>query len=480
MISYKISNKIYLQKSFYKGFLLVFLLITACKKPLFLGEDYIEPKIETSESWQNNSLNIQENSTNKAINKKWWEDFQDSQLNQIIELALKDNHGLNIARSRILESRANVKFKKSELMPKVDATATASRSNNNFNPINPNNHPVFNFFRTGFDASWELDFFGGNYSQKKASEFLFFANQEQEKLATKSLIAEIAKNYLELRFLQNELIVNQSLKDIYQENLDLNKAKNRSGFVDEITLKNLENDILDSESQIVDLEAQIQSKIYNIEVLAGQKIGHLAQDLKQFKSMPKIDNNIFVDLPAEIIANRPDVNIASHEFMATIANKNFAVSQIFPKISIAAFFGFLNTETGNLLKPNSQVFSTSAGVNLPILHFGKLKAGIKIADAQKEQALIKFEETINKAIFDIESAFLNYNNKCKQKDIANDLLQNNHNIVEFQQKKYNAGLISYLGLNESKIQDLQSLLSFLQKELDENLAMISVLKSLAI
>ncbi|MES2962016.1 MAG: TolC family protein [Pseudomonadota bacterium] len=435
-------------------FLLTFLFFTNCRYLPPIGEKYKKPETKMPTVWD--SVKKDENSEYGEIEKNWWENFQDPILNKIIELAVKNNHDFKIAQSRVVEARANVTTATSELGPKVNATASASRKNNYIIPFAPDTHTIFNLFTAGFDASWEIDLFGANYRSRQSAKALFEASDEARNYILVSLIAEVVKNYSDLRAAQNELFLQKQIDVARVMILQLNESKKSAGLLSDIDLGPIKIAMLDSKSDLLESEARVAIALYNLEFLLGKRPGEMKNFFGEIGEVPVLRKGVIVDAPVSLLRNRPDIKQAEREFAAATEMESYSVARVFPKLSLGGFFGFYNTKSQNLLQSSSRVFSADAQITMPVLDFGGVFAGIKIADERKKQALITYEEKVNKALLDVESSMIGFIKESQKFDLIMQSGEVQEMVHKLNSRRQNSGLMAQVDYLQSQLNLLQS------------------------
>lgn len=462
---------------FKKILILSLIFLISCKKPPFMGEDIMRPKVNIKDSWYNKSfvtLDIEEDN-------KWWKKFKNSELNFLIELLLKNNYSLSEIHSRIRQSRIEAGLKKADFFPEISLSSSFTRSSDNFNPINPNNKNIYNFFRSGLNMSWEIDIFGSNYNEMKFKELTYLSIIEEKNYLIQSLISEVVIGFINVNYLKRDLELTQKKLKYYHEKSDLIEKRLNAGLENQIKINEIEEKILLTKIDISALNQKIYNEIHKIEFLCGKNSGDLKELILNSKIINHQDNFSFViDFPLNIILNRPDVKSASYNYMSSIANKNFAIAQIFPKISLSSFLGFSNTKSGNLLKSNSRFFGNSVSFNVPIMDFGRSKNAVKIADEIKIQSSIILKEKINNALQEIEITMNDIVKYQDQKNLIQKKVKKAYESTQLNENRYQAGLISYLELIDNKIKLNESLMQKNNQNQLLDLSIISFYKSIGL
>lgn len=454
----------------------IFLLsiLTSC----IVGPKYKEPKTDTPQSWFSLKNHKEVKQSRQKNSSRWWENFGDETLNQLITSAIQENLDLKIAYQKIDEARANLSEKDSKLYPRVNAGASASRSNNFTNFAQPNKKTIFNNFSTGFDASWELDFFGAAYRSQQAYKALFKAENEAKNWMLISLTSEVAKNYMEFRNLQNQVELTKKSIINLEEIIKFNEDKNKAGLISAIDLSKSKIELINQKAILPDLQSKLSASEFSIEFLLGKQPGELENLLNLHnKFLPNLQEKLIIIAPLEAIRHRPDIKKAEQELKSATELEGIAITQMYPKVSLTSFLGFQNNRSGTLLKSQSKAFALGGAVSLPILNFGEIKANIKIYNSKKEQALLNYQKFVLLALQDVENALTSYSNQQKILDQTSEALQNSQLIVKLNKEKYKQGLISFADLLKAQNDFYQIHQQFVQNQTNFNNSAIALYKA---
>ncbi len=463
---------------------LSFILIASCG--IFsVGGNYKKPKTKMPKNWieakNSNSLENNEKSLKEIDVKEnqWWKNFDDPVLNKIIKKAIANNYDYKIAQSKVIEARANLTSATSDLFPKSNLKSSAQRGNNYFNFFNEGSkNQIVNFFSVGFDSSWEIDLFGANKSSQEAAKALFEASEESRNYILTSIIAEVAKNYVQFREAQNQLFVKQQINKIYEEILKLDQEKQKAGMISEVDSSKAEIILINNKSEISALEAKVEILRYNLENLLNCKAGSMKKILQKSSEVPLIKKNIIIDAPVSLLQNRPDIKQSERELAATFALKKYAFAQVFPKISLTNFLGFNNTQSGNVFQSSSKVFSVGASASMPVLNFGGVIAGYKISKEREKRAFLSYKNKVNNAIVEVESAMVDFLKEDENLVLKISQLQLSQKVLDLNLAKYQSGIISNSDYLKSQIDFLNSEEKLILSSASLSIKTIALYKSL--
>lgn len=261
------------------------LFLTACS----VGPDYHAPKTEVSAAWSTSERAEQTISTTAPLQIDWWQALKDPALTSLIEQAAQQNLDIKIAQARIKEARAHKLIQAADRYPTVTGTTDFSRegiSENIGQPITPENPSNRNFYNMGFDASYELDFFGGVGRSVEAARARLSSAEENKRDVLLSIVAETARNYTELRGVQQRIAITSKNIALQQKTVDLVKRRYEAGLSNNFELSRAEARLRATEAALPNLTADMRSYIYRLGLLTGSEPQTLLTQLSLEKPLP--------------------------------------------------------------------------------------------------------------------------------------------------------------------------------------------------
>jgi NodT family efflux transporter outer membrane factor (OMF) lipoprotein len=413
-----------------------------------VGPNYKEPKVIMPDKF---AEEITSDATITSL-KKWWETFNDPNLNNIINKAIAKNYDLSLALERIEQTRAYYRIKKADLFPEIDATAAAIRLGFSQNTIITSLMPVnsCNLFQIGFDTIWEVDIFGKLRREKEAAFYEIQAYQENMRDVYITVISDAAKYYVDICALQN--IIDLTTKKIeYQKNiLSLTQSKKASGLDSKINVNEQIDNLKEEEEKLLYYSTILKQIIYKLAVILGEKPESKEFDPSEFKTIPIAENMIKVGLPSSLLRNRPDIRKAERQLAMATAKVGAAIAEFFPSFSLTGNSALQTSQLSNLIKSKSFTWALGSIMKWPIITFGRIRANVDVKKSEERQALIIYENTILKALEDVESSLVAYfNEQEKLKDIqkeVNVILENTF----LKNDKYLKGINNYIDLLEQE------------------------------
>lgn len=406
-----------------------------------MGPDYQAKTPVVPAQWQATTNTALQQTTPDAL-KSWWKQFGDSELDRLMDLALTNNLDVKIALARIDQARAERRGTRAELFPSVNLAAGAQRQNNPFPGFAPN--IKFNLFELGFDALWEIDVFGRQQRRLEAVSAELDAAAEDYRQSLVILTAELARNYIDYRSLQDQLRITRANQDAQQHTLALTETLFREGIATRHDLVRARAQSEITGAQIPALEAHRLASLRQIEVLIGQQPGALEVTLNAPGNLPVAPARELLSSPAESIRQRPDLRAAERRLAAATAMQGAAIAELFPKISLSAFIGLRNTDIESLFKSAAFSYGTAANLLQPLLNFGRVQAGIDLAEANQQEAYLAYQKAVLTALQEIETALSRYlQEEIRRQALARSVVDLQES-VRLSQLRYQEGVISFL------------------------------------
>jgi NodT family efflux transporter outer membrane factor (OMF) lipoprotein len=414
-----------------------------------MGPDYRKTEPNVPERWQAEAT---QTATIKRVSEvaldEWWKSFDDASLDNLMQLALAENLDVKIAAARIAQARAERRSNRAELFPSVNGVAGAQRQYNPFPGLAPGIR--YNLFEIGFDALWEVDLFGRQRRRLEAATAELEAAGEQYRQAKVVLSAELARSYIEYRNLQNLLRITRSNLDSQRQTLALTEKLFREGVGTRHDVVRARAQTESTEARLPSLEASLTATLRQLETLTGQQPGTLAATLNQPAPVPLAQGRQMLGSPAETIRNRPDLRAAERRLAAATAMQGAAIAELFPKISLSAFIGLRNTDIENLFKSAAFSYGTAANLLQPLLNFGRIQAGIDMAEARQKEAYLAYEKGLLEALQETETALTRYLKEEIRRQTLARAVADQQESLRLAQLRYREGVSSFLDVLDAQ------------------------------
>jgi multidrug efflux system outer membrane protein len=385
---------------------------------------------------------------NAPFQAAWWKQFNDPTLDALIQHAAANNLDLRMAVARLRESRALLSGAQSDQLPTVDTDLSYTRSREQ-QPGFSSQRSTVTSYQAGFDASWELDLFGGIRRSVEAAGADLGANQAALHDVQVSLLAEVARNYFELRGSQLRVSIAQHDIDNQQQTVKLTKAREQLGSGSEQDVASARARPAAVQAQLPLLQAQESAGQYRLAVLLGERPGELSVDVS-----PKGFQPIAVDLPigaaGDVLARRPDIQVAEREYAAATARIGVAKADFFPHILLGGFLGFLAGRSNDFGSPSTRAWSLAPSISWQGLNVKRVRANLHASEARADGAKAKYQETVLLAIEDVDNAVTDFN---QQRVRVNHLLEQtaqSKRAADLAKVRYEEGATSVLELLDAQ------------------------------
>lgn len=307
-----------------------------------------------------------------------------------------------------------------------------------------------NLYQAGFDASWELDLFGGTRRAIEAAKADAEAVDENRQAVCVTLTAEVAENYFGLRSAQSLLeILNNNIR-IQNETLDIARARFDAGLTNELDVRTAEAQLATIKANEPLLEESIQYAIHRLSVLTGREPGALKEQLAPAQALPETPPEVPVGLPSDLLRRRPDVRRAERQLAAATARIGVATAELFPKFSLTGSFGGSGSTLDALGKGINQTWSLGPGIRWPIFDAGRIRANIQVQNARQEQALLAYESAVLNSMEDAENALVSYAKEQEHLKLLATALEAEQKALDIAKDRYSQGLVDFLSVLDAQ------------------------------
>jgi NodT family efflux transporter outer membrane factor (OMF) lipoprotein len=404
---------------------------------------------------------------------RWWTTFNDPLLNSLIERAAAGNLDLKAAEARIREARAQRRVTSSDYYPNVNANGSYRRSRTSENAVSfsgsgepdsgggggstGNTYGSFDrpgsttdLFQAGFDASWEIDVFGGVRREVEAAEADVAAQTENRRDTLVSLYAEVARNYLELRGFQRQIEIARRNVEIQQTAVEVAQSKARLVGGSELDVARAQAQVATTQSQIPTLESQRDQAAHRLGVLLGREPSAVMDELSAAAPIAQGPPVVPAGLPSELLRRRPDVRRAERELAAATARIGVATADLYPKFSITAALGLQSEQFRHLADWSSRFWNVAPGVSWSLFDAGRIRANIDVQSERERQALYKYQSSILTALEDVENALVSYAKEQSRRQLVQESVDRNRRAVELANTLYQGGARDFLNVIDAQ------------------------------
>jgi len=443
-------------------------LLAAVTAGCMVGPDYQRPAIDVPEGW---SEAPKESVPAQSEPSRWWAAFNDPELDSLIDRAIAANLGIAAAEARIRESRANRKIAAAPFWPSLTASGSYTRgvqSQNAFGSFGGSptgsqpgaasgvgSEPT-NQYLANFDATWELDVFGGTRRSVEASQATLEASYFDRGDVLLTLLGDVARNYIEVRGFQRQLDVARTNLALQQDTLDLTRSRYQGGLASDLDVARAEAQVETTASQVPTLETSYKNTVHSLGVLLGEAPGALTDELASTKAIPVASAEIPAGLSSDVLRQRPDIRRAERQLASATAQVGVATADLYPKFSLVGSAGLQSVGASDFFTSGSKLWSIGPSMTWPIFQGGQIVATIEVRDAQAQEALLTYRQTILTALQDTENAIVAYTRERDRHERLVAAAASNQRAVELSTALYTRGLSDFLSVLDAQRNLLQA------------------------
>lgn len=411
------------------------LLLSGCA----VGPDYLVPRLALPASWSSSGA---ETPVRPAELARWWERLGDQELNALVEEAVAGNLDVASAKAAVREARASERQTRASLLPSVDGSSSASRQKSQ--------GEVGNQFKGGFDASWELDLFGGNARSAEAARYATQAADEELRATLLTLVGDVASNYVAARGYQARMALARQTATSQRETAELTRKKFEAGSASAVDVSNAEGQAASTEANLPDLTTAYAEAVHRLAVLTGRAPAELDARLNKRGPIPRPRKPVPTGLPADLLVNRPDVREAERQYAQATAKIGVAAANRYPSVSLSGALDTTASKVGDLGKSSSISWSFGPSLSVPIFNGGELAAAQEVAEASRDQYFVAYKAAVLGALEDVENAIVAY----RQERVKNTKLaasaQSYRRAAELARSLYESGSSSFLDVLDAE------------------------------
>ena len=444
-------------------------LLAACA----LGPDYQRPETVSPQDWR-----IDYPKAAEVANTKWWEQFGDPALDQLIDEALRNNLDIQAAAARVDQFLGALTTTRSQFFPQLGYAAGASRNRASTvgpTPIPPGFDPAYATYQANLNASWQIDLFGRVRRQSEAAQAQVYASEQGRRGVILSVVTTAAVLYVGLRSLDRQLEIARSTAQNYAGTKQLFQLKFAGGVVSEVELAQIESQYQTALAAIPSLEQQIAAQEGLISVLLGRNPGEIPRGKSIDELIPPA---IPAGLPSELLERRPDILQAEQNLVAVNANIGVAKSLYFPSISLTGLFGSVSTTTGEFLKAPSKTWSIAADLAGPIFTFGSISGQVRSAEAAQQEAMFFYRSTVLNAFRDTNDALIGSIKKKEEAEAQARRVRALRDYARLARLRFDNGASSYVEVLVAENDLFSGELTAVSTQADRYTQLINVYKAM--
>lgn len=409
-----------------------------------VGPDYSEPQLAVPAGW---SAGTGTDAMDAVLLARWWHGFGDPVLDRLVADALAANLDLAQARARLREARARRGVAGAALAPSVDASLSGSRSRSSGQSGSGSTRELYS---AGFDASWELDVFGGVRRSVEAAQADLEASVESLSDTRVSLAAEVALNYIDLRTAEQRLAIAEESIAYRGENHQIIRWRQQAGLVSELDLAQATTDLESTRAVLPPLRTAVIEAKNRLAVLLGRNPGELESLVHADRPIPLAAAEIVAAIPADTLRQRPDVRVAERRLAAQTARLGEAEAARYPSFRLSGSLGLEALELDALADRDANTHSLFGGITAPVFNAGRIAANIEIQDALVEQARLAYRAAVLAALEEVENALTAVANTDARRAKLAEAAAAARTTLAIAEYRYASGLADFLSVLDAQ------------------------------
>jgi multidrug efflux system outer membrane protein len=412
--------------------------------------------------------------TESLGDQKWWDVFQDKQLQDLIHTALQQNYDVRIAATRILEAQAQLGIARADQLPSVNGEALA------VNERNPKTK-LFHQYETSanqldLSLAWELDFWGKYRRATESARAILLANQWARDAIVSTLVSDVATAYFQLRSLDLQLEISRRTLASRQDSLRLTQTLASRGATSMLDVRQAEQLVDTAAENIPDMERRIEQQENFLSTLLGNNPGPIARGMKLTEQSHPPD--VPAGLPSTLLERRPDIREAEAQLIAANAQIGVAKAAYFPQINLTATAGYQSSALTSLFTGPAGLWNFGGSLVQPIFTGGRIRSNVRFTEARQQVALLTYQQTIQQAFRGVSDALVEYHKDREFREYQQQLAFSAQDAAKLSEMRYRGGAASYLEVLTNETNYFGAELGLAQAQSNELVGLVLIYRNL--
>ena len=420
----------------------------------------------------------------QPIDPAWWNILHDAELTSLEQRVAAANLNVRLATIRLAESRSQRRITGADQFPtlQADGSYTGEKisskgvlgilgggGGNTFGSQGSSANglggrsggvptqatgatsiPSFSLWQYGFDASWELDLWGRVRREVEGADASVEQSEDSRRDSLLSVLAEVARDYVQLRGIQEQLRIAQANIVTAKQSLDLTQARYHGGLTTELDVANAAAQLATNRADIPQLEQQRDSSINALSFLLGEGPQALRAELITPHAIPPVPPLVPVGLPSELARRRPDIREAEDQLHAATADIGVAVADFYPKVTLDGSVGLQALRFKDLGNWAAHQYGIGPTISLPIFEGGRLRATLQLRKVQQQEAALNYQQTVLQAWHDVDNAMTAYAAEQARRDALAESVAQNRTALSLARARYRQGVSDFLNVLDAE------------------------------
>ena len=416
-----------------------------------MGPDFKTPETPLAAHWANTPSQSGHSGTAESpVDMRWWDSFGDAQLSALVREAQTHNFDLQMAASRLEQSRAMRRQVAADTLPAVDGSAGYSRSRNSQRGLNDpsgkEGKQAFNLWNGGLGISWEADLWGRVKRSVEVADASVQMAEEDRHAVQLLVIVQTAQDYIELRSTQQGLAVVEQNLHIAQRSLELTRLQLKEGVATDLEVSEAAAQVAEIQARLAPLQQHSAQLINALSLLLAREPRALQQQLSTPANVPSYTATVPIGLPSELAERRPDIRRAQAQLHAATAAIGVAEADFYPRITLSGNVGFQALQLSDLGSWGSRSFAFGPGLSVPLFEGGRLKGALQLQEGRQQEAGIGFQKTVLRAWHEVDDALVAYQANQRRRDSLLQAVAHNQRALDSVHQQYTQGTVDFLNV----------------------------------
>jgi multidrug efflux system outer membrane protein len=452
------------------GLSLTMLLSAGCA----VGPNYKRPSVDVPAVYRGTTQDAAQPTTESLGEQKWWEVFQDKQLQDLIHTALQQNYDVRIAATRILQAQAQLGITRADQLPTISGGAQAVNERNPRTKFFPQYETSAN--QVDVSLAWELDFWGKYRRATESARATLLATQWAREVIVSTLVSDVATAYFQLRSLDLQLEISRRTLASRRDSLQITQLLANGGATSMLDVRQAEQLVFTAAETIPDLERQIEQQENFLSTLLGNNPGPIARGMT-LTEQPRLPE-VPAGLPSSLLERRPDIREAEAQLIAANAQIGVAKAAYFPQINLTATAGYQSSALTSLFTGPAGLWSFGGSLVQPIFTGGRIRSNVKFTEARQQEALLTYRQTIQQAFRGVSDSLVEYHKDREFRQYQQQLALSAQDAAQLSEMRYRGGAASYLEVLTNGTNYFDAELGLAQAQLNELAGLVRIYRNL--
>ena len=460
---------------------ILLLVLVAVLAGCAVGPNYQRPAAEAPAAYRTAASDTNAPAgTNSLADLGWWQVFQDPQLTAYVGEALTNNWDIQIAAARVLQAEAALRIARSQFFPTINAggdLVTSRTSQNGPILMQPGIDPQRGYGDVFASMpAYEVDLWGKIRRANEAARARYLATQDAQRTVRQTLVADVATAYLDLLELDYELEIARRTYQARTNSLVLTSAREEGGVAAMQDVAQAKILVHSAEASIVDIQRRREQQENVLCFLLGRNPGSIQRG--EGFTAQQVRPEVPAGLPSSLLEHRPDIQTVEQLLVAANADIGQAKAAFYPQLALTGFYGYQSVALSDLFTSASRTWQFGPAITMPLFTGGRLRANLKVTQAQYEEAVATYQKTVQNAFREVSDSLIAYQRTREFRARQEERTQANREATELANIRYDGGVTSYLEVLYNEQELFTAELNLAQARLNELLSVVQLYRAL--